>query len=52
MLAMEANWASRAHDSDSQWAGDPVWSLESEPGDLSIVYGSGRVTEGGKEPSA
>lgn len=52
VLATEANWTSRAHDSDSQWAGDPVWSLESEPGDLSIVYGSGRVAEWRKDPSA
>lgn len=29
----------------SQSAGEPVWRLESEPGDLSIVYGSGRLAE-------
>lgn len=27
----------------TQSAGEPVWRLESEPGDLCIVHGSGRL---------
>ena len=31
-----------------QPASESVWGLEPEPAELSIVYGSGRVTERGK----